>query len=90
MKVEITKRSNGYKNWNFEDGIFVQEVDFDGDLHELEVFNGDEYLGTVTPPDVEDMEKCINDLDNGSNPITDNWEDGMGNSCTLDGWGEKE
>lgn len=49
---------------------------------------GEKYLGTVYPDTIEDMESCINDLDNGDNPITNGWEDGCGNSCTFDGWGE--
>jgi len=34
------------------------------------------------------MESIIADLDNGACPIADRWEDGNGNTCTLNGWGE--
>lgn len=29
----------------------------------------------------------IEDLDNGADPIEDGWEDGLGNTISLDGWG---
>lgn len=30
----------------------------------------------------------IPQTNDGSDPVTDSWEDGYGNPCTLDGWGE--
>ena len=33
-----------------------------------------------------DMQACIDKLDAGLDPVTDNWEDGLGNSCCADGW----
>lgn len=76
------------KNWTFDNGIEVYESEFDYDLHCLKVYNGDNYLGTVYPDSIEDMKSCFKDLDAGNDPITGGWEDGMGNSCTLDGWGD--
>lgn len=75
------------KVWKFENGIEVYEAEHDYDLHCLEVYNRDDYLGTIYPNTIEDMEDCVKDLDDGSDPITDGWEDGMGHCCTLDGWG---
>lgn len=77
-----------YKEWKFENGIRVEEVDFDYDLHIFKVYSGDRYLGNVWPSIIEDMNECIAQLNDGSDPVTDSWEDGYGNPCTLDGWGE--
>lgn len=76
------------QEWIFENGIKVQEMAFDADLSCLKVFRGDNYLGTIYPQNKDDMEHCMNDLDNGSNPVTDKWEDGRGNTCSLFGWGD--
>lgn len=76
------------REWNFENGINVEECDYDYGLHCFKVYNGGEYLGTVYPRNIEDMKLCIECLDNGEDPISGGWEDGMGNSCTIDGWGE--
>lgn len=76
------------REWKFENGISVQEDEFNYDLHCLKVYHGEKYLGTIYPGSIEDMENCFKDLDNGNDPISNGWEDGLGNSCTLDGWGE--
>ena len=76
------------KEWKFENGIEVFESDYDYSLHCLKVYNGEEYLGTIYPSAIDDMENCFEYLDNGDDPITFGWEDGCGNFCTLDGWGE--
>ena len=76
------------REWNFKNGIRVVETEYDYDLHSLKVYNGEEYLGTVYPADIEDMTKCFAVLDAGNDPISNGWEDGCGNTCTLDGWGE--
>lgn len=76
------------KEWIFDNGIKVVEAEFDYDLHCLEVYNSNEYLGTVYPDSIESMESCFRDLDAGKDPISGRWEDGRGNICTLDGWGE--
>lgn len=89
MTVEKIIDADGMGIWKFEDGIEVYEVDFDGDLHNFNVYNGDDFLGTVYPASVADMNTCIKDLNEGSNPIVDGWEDGNGNTCTLEGWGEE-
>lgn len=74
------------RNWKYENGIEVKEINYDYDLHALEVYHGETYLGNIYPSTVQDMENCINLLDNGEDPITGCWEDGCGNCCTLDGW----
>lgn len=77
------------RTWEFANGIIVLEQEFDYDLHCFEVYNGDIYLGKVVPGSLKDMESCIDALDNGEDPISAGWEDGLGNACTLEGWGEE-
>lgn len=74
-------------SWIFGN-IEVYEIDHDADLHAFSVYNGDEKLGTIYPNELDDMNACIEALNAGSNPIEDGWEDGCGNTCSLDGWGE--
>jgi len=76
------------KEWG-NNGITVVEVDYNYDLHAFDVYNGDIFLGSVYPATIEDMEECIKALDRGEDPVTDGWEDGCGNACLIDGWGNK-
>lgn len=80
---------DGITNWKFTDGIEVyqEEVNF---LPSFKVYDGEKFLGTVYPACQEDAEDCIQALDAGSNPVADSWEDGCGNTCSCDGWGEEE
>lgn len=82
-----------YNEWIFEwdskSKIIVNEVDFDYDLHCFEVYIDKKYLGSIYPDDIESMESCIKDLDDGNDPINYMWEDGMGNSCNIYGWGDE-
>lgn len=70
------------KTWTRK-GYVVNEVEFDRDLHEFEVVkdNG-EKIATITPADTDDMQLIIKDLDNGED--VDGWEDGMGNTISID------
>lgn len=79
---------NNMRTWKFENGITVKEEEFDQDLHIFAVYNGEQFLGRIYPEDIDAMKSCIEDLDAGKDPITEKWEDGCGNGCTLDGWGE--
>lgn len=74
------------KKWIFENGIEVYEKPLDFDLHGFAVYDGDRFLGFVSPSSIADMDNCIALLDAGRDPITDGWDDGCGNPCTLDGW----
>lgn len=76
------------KEWKFENGIEVYESEYDHNVHCFKVYKGN-YLGTVYPETVDDMNACIERLDAGFDPISDGWEDGMGNACTLNGWGKQ-
>lgn len=69
--------------------VTVQEVDFDYDLHAFDVYNhAGAKLGTINPTTIEDMKSLIADLDNGACPVADGFEDGNGNTCNENGWGD--
>jgi hypothetical protein len=71
--------------------VTVKAVSIDADLHEFVCYNHDgKLLGTITPGDLDDMNNCIKELNEGGCPIADRWEDGMGNTCTIEGWGEDD
>lgn len=71
------------------DLVTVAEVEFDADLHAFEVYDKQgKYLGMVSPACLEDMDVLVLDLDNGSCPVGDGWEDGAGNTCCIEGWGD--
>ena len=78
------------KNWKFENGIEVYEKELDFDLHGFAVYDGDRYLGFISPSSIDDMQACINLLDEGKDPITDGWDDGCGHPCTIDGWNDMD
>lgn len=74
------------KEWTFANGIKVYEVPWDFDLHALDVYHHSAYLGKIIPDCIDGMKNYFAELDNNKDPITDNWEDGCGNICTLNGW----
>lgn len=82
------KEMNGMKTWERKnkDGYFwyeINEVSFDGDLHEFMVVKeGGEVVGTITPSDLENQAEIIEDLNNGEG--VNGWEDGMGNTIHID------
>ena len=63
-------------------GYVVVEKEFDHDLHEFDVIKEDEVIATITPPDIEDMNQIIEDLDNGED--VNGWEDGIGNTISIE------
>ena len=72
--------------WETEN-VVVELVRFDHDLHRFAVMSKDfKFLGYITPAVIEDMESIITDLNSGNCPISDAWEDGNGNVCTMQGW----
>lgn len=74
------------REWIFENGIEVYEMDFDHDLHMFRVYDGDIKLGYIYPACLEDFENCVKLLDSGEDPVTGGWEDGCGNPCSRGGW----
>lgn len=71
------------KTWEFENYTVTEEED----VLRFENEDGD-VIGYVATHDHH--EELINDLDNGANPIEDGWEDGIGNTININGWGEQE
>lgn len=68
--------------------VHVHKVDFDHDLSQFRITDLDgNFLGTITPMDADNMQDIIDELDVGRCPVADAWEDGMGNVCTMEGWG---
>lgn len=47
-----------------------------------------EILGFVVAGSNEDHEANMQALDNGADPIKERWEDGVGNTISIDGWGD--
>lgn len=88
VNIAINKTSDKYekmeekemKTWERE-GYIVKEVEFDGDLHEFDVIKAGEVIATITPADIDGMNRIIEDLDNGED--VNGWEDGMGNTIVI-------
>lgn len=76
------------REWKFKNKIEVYEEEYDYSLHCFKVYMENKYLGSIYPSSLEDMEDCIRKLDNGEDPVFDRWEDGLGNICNIEGWGE--
>lgn len=76
------------KAWN-TNLVTVQEVAFDYDLHAFDydlhafdvVNHAGAKLGTINPATVEEMNSLIAQLNNGTCPVADKWEDGNGNTA---------
>lgn len=68
------------KVWEFEGYTVTEETD----VLRFENKEGDiiGYVGNIHENNL------IEDLDNGADPIADGWEDGVGNTISIDGWGK--
>jgi hypothetical protein len=62
-------------------GYRVAEKEFDHDLHEFDVVKGGEVIATITPADLDDMQRIVEALDAGEG--VNGWEDGMGNTISV-------
>jgi len=71
MKMRVWKR----------EGYEVFEKEFDRDLHEFDVVKNGEVIATITPADLEDMQRIVEALDAGEG--VQGWEDGMGNTIYI-------
>lgn len=69
------------RTWNRE-GYQVEEVELNYDLHAFEIVKDEEVIATITPNTIEDMKQIIEDLDNGED--VNGWEDGMGNTISIE------
>src|SRR5690625_3213781 len=61
-------------------GYTVEKVEFDYDLKEFEVRQGDK-VQTISPATIEDMEDIIDALNDGED--VNGWEDGIGNTIYV-------
>ncbi len=73
--------------WEFVDGIIVS-FDETEEFKEFEVYFDGKLLGTIVPCDEDMLQSLIGDFDSGHNPVTESWEDGRGNTCSMEGWGQ--
>lgn len=74
------------RTWEIGD-LIIEEIGYNADLHAFEVYHDNRLLGTIYPDNIADMDACAAALNSGANPITDNWDDGLGNPCDYSGWG---
>ncbi len=65
--------------WEFEDYTVYEETD----VLRFEDNEG-EVLGYVSNHYDDGL---VEDLNNGADPIADGWEDGIGNTISIEGWG---
>ena len=63
-------------------GYIIEEREFDYDLHCFAVVQIEKEDQIITPDSIESMNSIIIDLNNGED--VDGWEDGMGNTITID------
>lgn len=68
--------------WEFENYQVFQE----SAAYRFEDMDG-KILGFIAAADADDMQRIEKDLNDGSDPIAEGWEDGAGNTISLDGWG---
>lgn len=52
------------------------------------VYAYNKLIGIIYATDRNNFNDCFLYFDVGVNPIKDGWEDGLGNVCTINGWGE--
>ena len=61
---------------------------WENEKQRFEVFVNSCFIGCVYPFNEENKEEIIGLLDDGKNPVSDSWYDGVGEICTIDGWGD--
>lgn len=97
IKINDEKLKERYKMKEIEEirqnlGSYVNSIcySFDGYYATITSYetiqfynNNNERLGCVV---TDDMASCIYELEHGADPIKDKWEDGTGQTLTLDGW----
>lgn len=78
-------------DWFFDHGhLVVSMVKVNGEIPYFEVRYFDKLLGCIYPATRLDYEKCVRRLNCGFDPISSYWEDGLGHTCTVDGWLNEE
>lgn len=78
------------KEWRFANGVEVQEAEYNRNLHCFQVHHcvhqDCAYMGAIYPASAEDMQKYIDRLDSGEDPVTAGWSNGKGQRCRQGGW----
>ncbi|WP_405101517.1 hypothetical protein [Oceanobacillus sp. FSL H7-0719] len=69
--------------WEFENYVVYKETD----VLRFENLDGD-ILGYVSFDD--GGEEMTRELNRGIDPIAEGWEDGIGNTISLNGWGDNQ
>ena len=70
------------RTWLIDD-VEVFEVPFDYDLTAFEVYVGNDLKGTIYPETMDDIVMLAACLNDGQNPLEDNWEDGRGGTLSY-------
>ena len=74
--------------WRFScHKITVKERPFDHDRHSFEIYKNNKRLGVIYPDNTADSASCRKKLNQGNCPICHSWEDGLGNTVSIGGWG---
>ena len=61
---------------------------YEDEKRRFEVFANSCFIGCVYPFNEENKGEIWGMLDDGKNPVSDSWYDGVGEICTIDGWGD--
>ena len=61
---------------------------WENEKRRFEVFANSCFIGCVYPFNEENKEEIEGLLDDGKNPVSDSWYDGVDEICTIDGWGD--
>ncbi len=70
-----------YKTWTCSKcGVEVSEDDYDYECHCFHISKNGKPIQVVYPDSIESMNELRTQLDNGSCPVCDQWEDGCGNT----------
>lgn len=72
---------NTYNTWTTPLGATVTEIEHDDELHAFAVEYGG-YEVVIVPYSIEEMCQSIRDLNAGTCPIADGWEDGNGRAVS--------
>lgn len=70
-------------SWEFENGIEVSQVEGEYDMPVFKAYDEHISLGTIFPETDDDVEKCIDYLEKGKDPVTFQWEGYLGNILVL-------
>ena len=65
------------RKWTFKNYVIYNETDF---------LRFEDKKGNLLGYLIKNGNEEVEALDNGADPIAEGWEDGNGNTVTLDGW----